>query len=116
LFAAIGTVWGASDISHFNVPDLRGRTLINNGMGPGLSNRVPGQTFGEETHMLVTAEMPSHNHSYSSGLTIVTAAPPVVPDALAPNPLPSFTSTEGGGAAHENMQPSAVIVYGIIAG
>src|SRR5690606_28135610 len=37
LFAAIGTTWGVGDgETTFNVPDLRGRTLIGAGTGSGL--------------------------------------------------------------------------------
>ena len=64
LFAAIATTWGAGDGSTtFNVPDLRGRALIGAGTGTGLTARTLGtQNIGEETHVLVTAELASHNH------------------------------------------------------
>jgi len=113
LFAAIGTTWGAADIAHFNVPDLRGRTLVDSGTGSGLSNRVPGQTFGEEDHQLTTAELASHTHSEGSTLPSV-AQTPITPIATAVG-FSSVTGSTGGDTAHNNMQPSAVIVYGIIA-
>jgi microcystin-dependent protein len=64
LYAAIGTVFGPGDgSSTFNVPDLRGRSPIGAGSGPGLSNRGLGSVGGEENHTLSTAEMPYHSHT-----------------------------------------------------
>jgi microcystin-dependent protein len=64
LFASLGTAWGSGDGSTtFNVPDLRGRTVIGAGTGTGLSTRVLATTLGEENHTLSQAEMPAHDHS-----------------------------------------------------
>lgn len=62
LFTAIGTTWGSADGTHFNVPDLRGKSILGSGTGAGLTVRSVGQTGGEETHVLITAELPSHSH------------------------------------------------------
>ena len=74
LFAVIGTTWGTgSGGTQFNVPDLRGRTLVGAGTGTGLSTRTLGQqTYGAETHQLAANEMPYHNHTASS---VVTESP-----------------------------------------
>ena len=64
LFAAIGTTWGIGDgFSTFTLPDLRSRSIVGSGQGTGLSNRILGQSLGEETHLLTTSEMPAHAHS-----------------------------------------------------
>lgn len=62
LFAAIGTQYGSADANSFNVPLYSGRTLVVAGQGAGLTNRALGALFGEETHVLTEAEMPSHTH------------------------------------------------------
>jgi microcystin-dependent protein len=63
LFAVIGTTYGAGNGSTtFNIPDLRGRAAIGTGQGSGLTSRTLAQAGGEETHILTTTEMPSHNH------------------------------------------------------
>ncbi len=69
LFVAIGTVWGVGDgVTTFNLPDLRGRTLIGAGTGAGLSARSLAATGGAETHLLTAAEsgLPSHNHTQNA--------------------------------------------------
>lgn len=61
--ACIGGACGSGDgVTTFTLPDGRGRALIGAGQGPGLANRVIGQTIGEESHLLSIAEMPSHSH------------------------------------------------------
>ena len=60
LFKAIGTAYGVGDGSTtFNLPDLRGRVPVGKNAG---TFTTLGATGGEETHILVTAEMPSHTH------------------------------------------------------
>jgi len=49
--------------STFNVPDFRGRIPVGMGSGAGLTARPLGYSFGAETVALVTAELPSHNHT-----------------------------------------------------
>jgi microcystin-dependent protein len=114
LFSAIGTTWGAADGTHFNVPDLRSRDIIGAGQGPGLSNRTLGQLIGEENHTLTQAEMPSHSHSVTSSTASVAQSPILpVPSAI-PNPI-AVTGNTGGGGAHNNMPPGAVMNICIIA-
>lgn len=63
LFGAIGTTYGSVSGTHFNLPDLRGRTPIGAGQGSSLTNRVLGDKLGEEQHVLTELEMPSHKHN-----------------------------------------------------
>lgn len=59
LFDVIGTTYGSGDGSTtFNLPDLSGNVAI------GVSSLHPiGVSGGEETHTLVTNEIPSHTHT-----------------------------------------------------
>ena len=82
LFAIIGITYGAGDTTTtFNVPDFRGRGLLGDGAGPGLTPRTVGQSLGTEVHSIGSANLPTHTHTIdhghndgvSSGTTGVTA-------------------------------------------
>mgnify|MGYP000364245254 CR=1 FL=1 len=45
------------------LPKQLGRAIIVGGAGAGLTSRALGVTGGEETHLLTTAEIPSHTHT-----------------------------------------------------
>jgi len=75
-----GTAYTGSGALSFNLPDLRGRLPMGAGTGTGLNSsgtgapsgtaqtaRTRGQWLGEETHALLTAEMPSHSHNGATG-------------------------------------------------
>ena len=63
LFSILGTTYGGDGRTSFALPDLRGRTAIHPGTGPGLSTIKLGQRGGAEYHTLTTLEMPNHSHS-----------------------------------------------------
>jgi len=78
LFALIGNAYGGSSPKTFALPDFRGRLLIDQGAGPGLTQRVVGQTGGTERVALAAAELPSHNHNVKvsmSGMPVVVPSP-----------------------------------------
>ena len=68
LFALIGTTYGGNGTSTFNLPDMRGRVLVHNGQGNGLSPYQMGQMGGQESVTLTSAQMPAHSHSVSAVL------------------------------------------------
>jgi len=140
LFGAIGINFGGGDgIGTFNLPDLRGRTVIGAGQGTGLTTRTIAQKLGEETHTLTEAELaphthtitdPGHSHTIASQGT--TAAAPVgvagsgscgvycgtqqQPIVFGPTTAVSTKTgvtavATGGGTAHNTMQPSIVLNY-----
>jgi microcystin-dependent protein len=129
LFTVIGTTYGTGNGSTtFHVPDMRGRTGIGAGQGSGLSNRTLGQTPGEETHTLSNAEMPVHSHGgFATQVDSPTLARPVQRFANQANgyfgasgfhantagggDFRMAISPDGGGAAHNVMQPSLVLNY-----
>lgn len=58
LFSRYGTTYGAGDGSTtFNLPDLRDQFPVGSG-----STYATGDSGGEASHTLLTAEMPAHNH------------------------------------------------------
>ncbi|HMQ61685.1 MAG TPA: tail fiber protein [Flavilitoribacter sp.] len=62
LFSLLGTTYGGDGITTFALPDLRGRTMLHQGHGPGLSLRVIGEKSGTETTTLITSNLPAHSH------------------------------------------------------
>lgn len=62
LFSAIGTTYGVGDGSTtFNLPDMSGRVPVGVSLDIAL-----GDVGGEETHTLLTNELPSHSHGIPS--------------------------------------------------
>lgn len=122
LYAALASAFILS-ADTFAVPDLRGKTII------GVStSHATGSTGGEETHELITDELPAHSHSdsghtHSTGNSFTGAA--VMPGegpVLIPNPIPASTGSAsanigntGGGTAHNNMQPYVALQYCVVA-
>lgn len=122
LFAVTGTANGAGDGSTtFNLPDGRDRVLIGTapgGLGGGRgTQRLLGQTGGEENHALTVAELAAHTHTYnepsgSASDTPVTVSQATLDVAVAQDGtiIPGIfsgvtTSQTGGGNAHNTMQP-----------
>jgi len=97
LFAIIGTTYGSVDGTHFNVPNMQGQVPAGIGGTLGLTL---GQEFGEVNHTLTVTEMPSHTHgstfnSHGSGNVGSNG-----------NGQFGFPDITGGGASHNNVQPS----------
>ena len=62
LFSLLGTTYGGDGRTTFGLPDLRGRSIVGIGQGPGLSNISQGQRSGSESITLNTTNLPPHNH------------------------------------------------------
>lgn len=67
LFSLLGTTYGGNGQTTFALPDLRGRSMIGVGQGPGLSPIVWGQVGGTENTTLTINNMPQHNHQLIPG-------------------------------------------------
>lgn len=63
LFSLLGTTFGGDGRTSFALPELRGRSIVHVGTGPGLSNISWGEKTGAETRTLTIGNLPSHNHS-----------------------------------------------------
>ncbi len=69
LYALLGTTYGGNGRSDFALPDLRGRTPVGVGSGPGLDPVSWGEWLGQETITLTENEMPIHTHSATATFT-----------------------------------------------
>jgi microcystin-dependent protein len=121
LFSLLGTYYGGDGKNNFALPDLRGRSPMQPGQGPGLSLRDLGEQGGQAAVTLLASEMPAHTHALQASPTAPeenghgtpspekllapsTAAvygPPGDAVALAAEAI----SVAGGGQPHQNRQP-----------
>lgn len=62
LFTLLGNTYGGDGQTTFALPDLRGRSIVGAGKGPGLTEIVCGEMAGVETTTLLTSNMPVHMH------------------------------------------------------
>jgi len=65
LFSLLGTTFGGDGESTFALPDLRGRSIVGVGNGPGLDQISWGERGGSYMHTLTSNQMPSHTHAVS---------------------------------------------------
>jgi len=72
LFSLLGTTYGGDGRTTFGLPDLRGRSIVHIGSGPGLSSIRWGQKSGVEQLYVTQANMPAHHHSLINGTANVT--------------------------------------------
>lgn len=63
LFSILGTTYGGDGRTTFALPDLRGRTPIHPGHGPGLGTYKLGQRSGTEYVNLTSNNLPAHSHT-----------------------------------------------------
>lgn len=118
LFSLLGTNFGGNGSSNFALPDLRSRLALGTGQGPGLSQRVVGESGGAAAVTLTDAQMPGHSHDLLGVPSPTTGSP--ADAALAPtaNSAPAYRipgattsmasdslAASGGSLPHNNRQP-----------
>jgi len=67
LFALLGATFGGDARTTFALPDLRGRSIVHTGNGPGLYPVNWGQIGGGEQVYLNQTHLPTHAHSLTNG-------------------------------------------------
>ena len=117
LYAAIGTTWGSGDGSTtFNKPDLRGRTLAGADARAtptlGASLNAVGETGGAAEVALTVEQMPSHRHSFRSTGNLPPSNDSRIEISNGTGTIQStYLGLTGGGQAHPNVQPTAIVNY-----
>jgi len=132
LFSLLGTFYGGDGKSNFALPNLQNRVPLHQGQGPGLSDRVIGETGGEQSVTLTTQEMASHNHSFvasTANATTVTSSgnQPAkgftgnfqssrqvkMYSTVAPNAQmnPNAIGITGGSLPHNNLMPFLTVSF-----
>lgn len=62
IFSLVGTTFGGDGRTTFGVPDLRGRSMVGVGSGPGLETRTWGMRGGSNSFVMTYNQMPQHTH------------------------------------------------------
>lgn len=76
LFSLLGTTYGGDGRTTFGLPDLRGRTVVGTGQGPGLLSIGQGDRGGQAQVTLTPAQMPQHSHALVASTAPATHAAP----------------------------------------
>lgn len=63
LFSLLGTTFGGDGRTTFGLPDLRGRSMVGMGNGPGLDNISWGEKAGNYQIALNANNLPPHAHA-----------------------------------------------------
>jgi len=121
LFSILGTIYGGDGRTTFALPDLRGRTALQHGNGPGLPSYRLGQRGGTERNTLLTVNLPPHNHGVALPVSTAVAGESVgylaaasiyaeekTADTFYPAGATGFT---GGGQSVNNIQPCLAVNY-----
>jgi len=116
LFSLLGTYYGGNGVQNFALPNLQGRTPM--GFGP---NTAIGEVGGQETHTLITTEVPLHTHLVNA-TTSAPGSPSPAGALLAKGAASVYTGATnlvamnaasvsfiGGSQPHENRQPYLVM-------
>lgn len=124
LFALLGTIYGGDGQTTFALPDLRGRIPLNQGQGPGLTNRVIGEAGGAESVTLIEGQMPAHSHqmwiatngtrtSAANGNLLAGGEADIYSRSATPSVglAPSQLASAGSSLPHDNMQPVLAVNF-----
>jgi len=110
LFAICSTSYGVGDGSTtFNLPDLRGRAVLGEGTGSGLTARSLGDNGGEEDHVILEAELPAHTHAQRVRVLGVGGSSHYSIDGGAT--VVGGVDTTGSDTGHNTMQPYLALSY-----
>lgn len=115
LFSLLGTTYGGNGQTTFALPDLRGRTPIHWGPGPGLSNYDIGQVGGTETTTLLITQIPSHTHVATLGTLAIRAKNAAGNSQTAAGNVPA-NEAAGVTATYSNAVPDASMNAAALAG
>jgi microcystin-dependent protein len=122
LFSLLGTQFGGNGTTNFALPDLRGRSPIGAGQGPGLTPYNVGETGGQETVTLTVNQLPAHDHPAFGSANQATMTNPSGAVWATQTRLTIYSSTTdsthmapsgltGGNQPHDNRAPYLTLNY-----
>lgn len=127
LFSLLGTTYGGDGKTTFALPNLQGSVPLDQGTGPGLTQRVLGEVGGSTAVTLLNSEMPAHSHLPNCNSTGGGQAGPggnvwgKIPGKTAPQVYSSnapdvamasnAVGITGSGLPHNNRQPYLAVSF-----
>ncbi len=122
LFALLGTTYGGNGQTTFALPDLRGRSIVGQGQGPGLDQVFVGEATGANSTTLTVSQLPTHSHSFtpsSTALQVTINASTAAGTASVPsngaNYLGAVNATAGAPKLYTGTHSSVVALGGATA-
>lgn len=126
LYALLGSTWGPTIGGNFALPNLQRKVTVGNGgTASGVLGNSIGNTGGAEAVTLTSSEsgMPSHDHAAKQGAFAETFGVQIVAVGGSPFLLvqasdanTAMAAAANAAAAHNNIQPTAVVKRMIYAG
>ncbi|MEM7193431.1 MAG: tail fiber protein [Pseudomonadota bacterium] len=104
LFEILGTTYGGDGQANFALPDLRGRTPVGIGSGPGLTAISLGEVIGSETVRLSEQHLAAHSHDTSTDPTPDAGGSETHPNRMPGLGLRCLIATSGG------FPPQSIVV------
>lgn len=120
LFAAIGTLYGSVDGTHFSIPQSQGRTMV--GYWPSAGDYELGVIGGAAAVNITVANLPAHDHNYLPSGGNVTILRQGVGGTLGlaagGTAISNLAKTQSAGSdvAIENRQPYSIGMMAIYSG
>jgi microcystin-dependent protein len=128
LFSLYGTTYGGDGRTTFALPDFQGRAPMQWGQGPGLTDRVLGESAGEPAVTLRVEQLPAHTHPFrgineeankttpdgnalGGSATLNWYTNPAAPGLQLQNMAATATGIGGGNLPHNNQQPYLAITF-----
>lgn len=107
--------FSSSDATNFTLTDMSSRAPVGKSSSGTFS--TIGNTMGSETHTLTTSEMPTHTHSLGTIVSNNAGSTGGYQREISKASYGTeYTGSSGSGNAHNNIQPSIVINYEVVAG
>ena len=122
LYSLLGTTYGGDGRVYFALPDMRGRAMVHEGAGQGISSKTLGEEGGTERETLTTNQLPSHQHGLSGTTARGNSVMPIDRSSANTGRGKFYADNSDGtlmgdgaimhtgqGQSHNNMMPSTTL-------
>lgn len=103
LFSLLGTTYGGDGRTTFALPDLRSRSAVHPGHGPGLDVISLGQRGGVPDVTLSVAQLPAHHHAVDppvyAGAANQTSPVGTIPATMNPTSAATYSNAATNGSS-----------------